>query len=322
MMERKKYCLTENYIEKYGRILYQIQALQDFSYVKAGELGGFIESEDNLSQADHCWVACGVLIYGNAKVLDNAIVSGNVEICDHAQIYGYAKVDAYGGSYAFINDNVEIFGYAYLSISGCDISQKLSLTDNVKVFDNARIDGGIHIFNNAQIYGNAHICGAGRIWDNTKIFGNAHIMNIFGYFKIAGNAEISGGYITDSAGVIGNAKVRNGQIYGSSKILGNAIIDEKAVVRGSANIGNNAYLKREEDCFCCVMGKNNYEISFYNTLNDGIWVSYVNEFDEEKIEHCSGIDDFLTFAKQHYAEKEYREFELLVALVKSRILGK
>lgn len=256
-MKNKKFYLTENYIEKYGRILYQIRALQDFGYMKAGELGGFIESETNLSHRGNCWVAFGAIIYGNANVSDNA-----------------------------------------------------------------RIDGGIHLSDNAQIYGNAHICGAGKIWENVKIFGNACIMNIFGYFKIAGNAEVSGGYITDSVSVVGNAKVRNGQIYGSAKIFASAVIDGDVIVQGSAMIGNNAYLTRKTDLFWCgLVGFSNTEVNFYNTLNDGIWVNFVNEFNEQKPMQDCNISDFLIFAKQHYAEKEYREFELLTELVKSRILG-
>lgn len=45
-------------------ILYQIRALYDFSDVKAGDLGGFIRGEENLSHNDLCWV------------YDNAWISG------------------------------------------------------------------------------------------------------------------------------------------------------------------------------------------------------------------------------------------------------
>jgi len=36
--------------------LFQIRALRDFNNVKAGDLGGFIGSEKNLSQHGTCWV--------------------------------------------------------------------------------------------------------------------------------------------------------------------------------------------------------------------------------------------------------------------------
>lgn len=43
-------------------MLYRIQALKKFAIVKAGDKGGFIEKESNLSQDGNCW------IYDNAKV--------------------------------------------------------------------------------------------------------------------------------------------------------------------------------------------------------------------------------------------------------------
>ena len=46
--------------------LCRIKALRDFGAVKKGNLGGWIESEDNLSHDGKCWVS------GNARVFDNA----------------------------------------------------------------------------------------------------------------------------------------------------------------------------------------------------------------------------------------------------------
>jgi hypothetical protein len=51
-----KYKLTENFIEYKGKKLYQIQSLKNFSDVAVGELGGYIESEKNLSQEGDCWI--------------------------------------------------------------------------------------------------------------------------------------------------------------------------------------------------------------------------------------------------------------------------
>ena len=43
-----KYKLTES-IKFEGRTIYRIQALEDFSNVKKGDFGGYVESERNLS---------------------------------------------------------------------------------------------------------------------------------------------------------------------------------------------------------------------------------------------------------------------------------
>ena len=53
--------------------LHRIKALIDILRwgVKAGDLGGYIQSENNLSQIGDCWVT------GNGKVTDNGRVSDN-----------------------------------------------------------------------------------------------------------------------------------------------------------------------------------------------------------------------------------------------------
>ena len=48
--------LKDEVIEFDGRKLYRIKALKDFNNVKEGELGGYIESEQNLSQEGNAWV--------------------------------------------------------------------------------------------------------------------------------------------------------------------------------------------------------------------------------------------------------------------------
>ena len=63
----KKYELTEEKKVFLGTALYRIRALKDFelldgTIVHAGDLGGWIEKEDNLSQEDSAWV------YGEAEV--------------------------------------------------------------------------------------------------------------------------------------------------------------------------------------------------------------------------------------------------------------
>lgn len=72
----KKYEMTKENIEFVGRTLYRIKALRDFGDVKKGELGGYLENEDNLSHEGDCWV------YGSAWVYDN------VEVFGDARVYG------------------------------------------------------------------------------------------------------------------------------------------------------------------------------------------------------------------------------------------
>ena len=89
----KKYELTDETMEWEGHTLHRIKALRDFNGVKAGDLGGWVESEDNLSQYEKCWLCDNARVYGNARVCDNAIV------CNNAIIYNtkdYCIITGFG----------------------------------------------------------------------------------------------------------------------------------------------------------------------------------------------------------------------------------
>ena len=96
-MNGKKYeLLQDQTIEWRGRTLYRICALRDFGSVHAGDVGGYIECEHNLSQDGDAWVSgnarvCGdARVYGNAWVCDNARVSDNALVCGDARVCGNA----------------------------------------------------------------------------------------------------------------------------------------------------------------------------------------------------------------------------------------
>ena len=61
MSMSKKFELTSNFKVSLGRKLFQIKALVSFGDVKEGDLGGYIEKEENLSHNGNAWV------YGNAR---------------------------------------------------------------------------------------------------------------------------------------------------------------------------------------------------------------------------------------------------------------
>ena len=90
-MERK-YKLTDECMQYVGHKLYRIQSLRSFSDVEEGELGGYIESEDNLSHDGMCWVYDEAKVFGNAKVYNNAKVCGNAKVYGKAEVRGDAKV--------------------------------------------------------------------------------------------------------------------------------------------------------------------------------------------------------------------------------------
>ena len=113
----KKYKLTKEMIEIDGRTLYRIKALRDFDNVKKGELGGFIEKEENLSHAGLCWVSENAKVYGRAMVRGNAEIYGNAKVFGYAEVFGHAKVydDANVYEHAKVSADAIVFGYAKVS---------------------------------------------------------------------------------------------------------------------------------------------------------------------------------------------------------------
>ena len=88
MTETMKYFKLRNdlTIKVCKKTLYRIEATKDIEKfgVKAGDLGGYIEKEDNLS--GKAWV------YGDAEVYGNARVYGDAEVYGNANVYGDARV--------------------------------------------------------------------------------------------------------------------------------------------------------------------------------------------------------------------------------------
>ena len=83
----KKFELTtESITNEAGKKLFRIKALIDFGDVKAGELGGYVEKEGNVSQDDNAWVYGNAEVHGDARVYGNAWVYGNA---DYALIQGF-----------------------------------------------------------------------------------------------------------------------------------------------------------------------------------------------------------------------------------------
>lgn len=92
----KKFELTTESIYLLGIKLFRIKALVTFGCVKKGELGGFVEKEENLDHTGSAW------IFGNAKVYGGALVHGDEEVSGNAEVSGnqmHATVKGFGSQY-------------------------------------------------------------------------------------------------------------------------------------------------------------------------------------------------------------------------------
>ncbi len=54
--------LKDQSIELASGTAYRIKALKSFGNVKKGEIGGYVESEDNLSQEGDCWISDNAIV--------------------------------------------------------------------------------------------------------------------------------------------------------------------------------------------------------------------------------------------------------------------
>lgn len=115
----KKYEFTREKKVICGRTVKRIRAVRDFAGVKAGDLGGWIESEKNLSHVGNCWVEGNAIVCGDAKVSENALVCRNATVSENARVYGHsyvsgnAKVSGYALVYedAVVSGNTEVSEY-------------------------------------------------------------------------------------------------------------------------------------------------------------------------------------------------------------------
>ena len=182
----KKYKLTTETLQFAGRTLHRIKAVKDFDYIKAGEFGGWIENEKNLSQDDNAW------IYDDAMVFDNAKVSG------YAKVYGYAEV--YGNANVFGNANVS----DYANVSGY-----------AKVYGNANVSDYAKVYGYAEVYDNANVFGYAKVYGNAVIKGDAIVNDAVDYIVFK-NFWSSGRYFTWTSS---NNKWSVGCFYGTGEEL-------------------------------------------------------------------------------------------------------
>lgn len=167
-MEKKYQILTDSQhtITYKNRTLHRIQALRDFSDVKKGDIGGWIEKEFNLSQEGLCW------IYNNAKVYDNAEVYNDAKILNRARVYGNAVIS----DLAYLCNDIKVYDNA--RIRGC------AIIADVAVIKEKTFVGGKSI-----VQGESIVCGYATIQENSIIADTALVK---GDTIIHGNAEISG----------------------------------------------------------------------------------------------------------------------------------
>lgn len=76
-----------------GTILYRIKALRDICEgVKEGDLGGWVQSEWNLSQVNTCWIYEEAKCYSRGRVTERAMLYNHAAVHDLGILIEDAKV--------------------------------------------------------------------------------------------------------------------------------------------------------------------------------------------------------------------------------------
>lgn len=108
----KKYELVkQDKLDLGNYALFRIRALRTFGNVKAGDLGGYVESEKNLSHDGNAWIYDQAAVSGNAAVTGNALVSGHASVSGDCKISG----DAIIGGWTDIQGDAQISGRSWIS---------------------------------------------------------------------------------------------------------------------------------------------------------------------------------------------------------------
>lgn len=176
---QKKYELTDDIIEVNGHKLHRIRALRYLEndaegdmvvYVNRGDLGGYIETEENLSHEGICWVFDDAMVYenatvkNNAEVHDNALVYGYARVTDNARVYNNAEVYecAHISGNALISYNAIIRGNAIIGATvmcndSCIVEDDVLLAGRINISSNAHLHGNVNIRENVSLRKNAYI---------------------------------------------------------------------------------------------------------------------------------------------------------------------
>jgi len=135
-----KYKLTDEKISWNGRTLYRKQPLKDFGNVKAGDLGGWVQNEINLSQEGDCWIYDNAKVFGRAVVQDSAIVKGSAVV----------------SASAVVKDLAEVYGSAIVSDSAV-VSGRAVVQDSAVVYGSAKVYGSAVVRDSAVVRASAEV---------------------------------------------------------------------------------------------------------------------------------------------------------------------
>jgi cytoskeletal protein CcmA (bactofilin family) len=147
-----KFSLTKTSKTVFGIKFFQIKAESNFGNISKGDLGGWVEKKENVSDEGNAWV------YGDAQVSGNARVYGDARVSGDARVYGDARVSGD----AQVSGNARVYGDAQVS-------------GNARVYGDARVSGDAQVSGNAWVSGDAWVYGNARVYGDARVYGSIKV---------------------------------------------------------------------------------------------------------------------------------------------------
>jgi hypothetical protein len=173
-MSANKYEFTGETKDRFCRTLHRIRACRSFGNVNAGDIGGWIEKEENLDHDGTCWVS------DNACVFDTAHVFGNAQVSNKAMVFHDARVfdDAQVSEAALVFDKASVYNRA-------KVFGRAWVGDSSAVCESARVCGRAWISGRSMVYGDAWVYGKANIRGEAEVCGEARIQRTNHYLCIS-----------------------------------------------------------------------------------------------------------------------------------------
>lgn len=119
-----------------GRIVHRIRAVRDFGCVRQGDLGGFVESSDNLSHHGDCWIYNDAIACDNARLYQNAAIYNNAVACDYTVILNEASLWNKATARGFA-----VVGGCAMAMNSAIVEGQAAISDYAVMRDEAVISG-------------------------------------------------------------------------------------------------------------------------------------------------------------------------------------
>ena len=262
-----------------GELLCRIRALRDIPKinVKTGDVGGFVSSDQNLSQDGNCWIFDDASVTGDAEVTEQATihhharvinfakVTGDVRVMDHASVTGYSNISGH----ATVMNCATVAGYAFVT-------------------GNSTLKGHCWVRDDARIRQNATICEHCSISDSAIVQG---------YVTVAGHAIVRHeASLSDYCDIRGYAVIRGrSKISGAARIYGNPVLHDCSVsgpttISGAIKILTAADIQSDNDVFSVShIGSRGDTTTFYKgeteiRVTTGCFSGSIDEFKDQVLE--------------------------------------